>query len=59
MKYVECENCGSAIRCDFKDCPYCDFRFSKGRFWDTLAALTGNAMLKQTGKNASLPVHLD
>jgi hypothetical protein len=59
MKCVECENCGSVIKRDFKDCPYCDFQISKGRFWDALAALSRNATLQQSRKGPPAMINLD
>jgi hypothetical protein len=59
MTCVECENCGSVIKREFKECPYCDFQIRRGRFWTALAALSRNAALQQARKKAPVLINLD
>jgi hypothetical protein len=59
MECVECEECGSVISCEFKDCPYCDFQIKKGRFRNMLAMLTGNAVLQQSRKTPPVFINMD
>jgi hypothetical protein len=59
MECVECDECGSIIKCGFRDCPYCDVQISKGRFWEVLSALTGNAALQHPRKNVPVLINLD
>lgn len=59
MECVECEDCGSVIKRDFKDCPYCDFRIKRGGFWNVLSALAVNAASQQAHKNTPVLITVD